>query len=124
MTTQLTWGAGKPPCWQCHHFVAMTGGGAAAMCAQGGTVHVRSQPGSGCAFFSADPDRSDATVPATLSFVQAWRRVPKTITRPPEVMALLIPDRRRRTPASDTGAGWRDGEQHKWSRDPERNRRG
>lgn len=107
-------------CWTCEHFVALTEGGS-AFCVHGGDLRAHAQA-SGCAFHKPLPGAS-AVPPQPVSFCEAWRRVPRSIPRPPEVMALLIADRRgqRAAPASD--AGWRNGEEHQWSRDPGRGRR-
>jgi hypothetical protein len=107
-------------CWTCEHFVALTEEGS-AFCIHRNEVRTSAQA-AGCAFHSRAPDRPDDR-PAPVSFCEAWRRVPKSIPRPPEVMALLIEDRRGRRGLQQSGAGWRNGEEHQWSRDPDRGRR-
>lgn len=108
------------PCWTCEHFVAVTEGGS-AFCTHGGDLRACAKA-AGCAFHRQAPDASTER-PQPVSFCEAWRRVPKSIPRPPEVIELLIADRpgQRATPAS--AAGWRNGEEHQWSRDPGRGRR-
>jgi hypothetical protein len=108
------------PCWTCEHFVAITEGGS-AFCADGGDLRVCAQAG-GCAFHRRAAD-APAEGPQPVSFCEAWRRVPKSIPRPPEVMELLIADRRGRCMTQANDAGWRNGEEHRWSRDPGRGRR-
>jgi hypothetical protein len=111
---------GTRPCWTCQHFVALAEGGS-AFCILGGDLRVCAQA-TGCAFHrrneAASPER-----PQPVSFCNAWRRVPKSIPRPPEVMERLIADRRGQRAAPSTGTGWRDGTEHQWSRDPGRGRR-
>ena len=108
------------PCWTCQHFVALAEGGS-AFCARGGDLRVCAEA-KGCAFHrrneSAAPER-----PQPVSFCDAWRRVPKSIPRPPEVMQMLIEDRRGHRSGGVPGAGWRDGSEHQWSRDAGRGRR-
>jgi hypothetical protein len=103
------------PCWQCEHFVALTEGGS-AFCIQGGNLRAQAEA-KGCAFHRPGPI-PEAPRPQPVSFCDAWRRVPRSITRPPEVMALLIADRREQRSEPTPGAGWRNGEEHQWSRDP------
>jgi hypothetical protein len=110
-----------PPCWQCAHFVALTEGGS-AFCIQGGNLRAQAEA-KGCAFHRPGPDPGGPR-PQPVSFCEAWRRVPRSIPRPPEVMALLIVDHRTQCPDEAVpGSGWRNGEQHQWSRDPGRGRR-
>ena len=108
------------PCWTCEHFVAITEGGS-AFCAQGDSLRACAQA-SGCAFHRPAPD-APAQRPQPVSFCEAWRRVPRSIPRPPEVMEMLIADRRGQRASTAPAAGWRNGEEHQWSRDPGRGRR-
>ena len=108
------------PCWTCEHFVAITEGGS-AFCVHGGDLRACAQA-RGCAFHRQALD-APTERPKPVSFCAAWRRVPKSIPRPPEVMELLIADRRGQRAAPASGAGWRDGSEHQWSRDPGRGRR-
>jgi hypothetical protein len=111
---------GSRPCWTCEHFVAITEGGS-AFCVHGGDLRACSQA-SGCAFHRKAANAPGAR-PEPISFCAAWRRVPKNIPRPPEVMQMLIEDRRGQRSGSVPSAGWRDGSEHQWSRDPGRGRR-
>ena len=77
----------KPPCWQCQHFVALGDGG--ATCAHGDQVHMAASPQRGCAFHRLDPARAGSREPARVSFLDAWRLVPRHIARPPEVLAVM-----------------------------------
>jgi hypothetical protein len=112
--------AGNHRCWTCEHFVAITEGGS-AFCIHRGEVRTSAQA-RGCVFHSRAADAADER-PAPVSFCEAWRRVPKSIPRPPEVVKLLTEDRRGRPERADAGAGWRNGEEHQWSRDPGRGHR-
>jgi hypothetical protein len=107
-------------CWTCEHFVALTEGGS-AFCIHRGELRAHAQA-SGCAFHRP-AQGAPAAPPQPVSFCDAWRRVPRSIPRPPEVMELLIADRRQQRSEPAPGAGWRNGEEHQWSRDPGRGRR-
>lgn len=120
MSHQFAW-KDRSPCWQCRHFVALTEGGS-AFCVQGGHVQARSQPEGGCAFHSALPE-APAHAPKPVTFLQAWRRAPAAIPRPPEVLAMMAAERTAGVAQSEPGSGWRSGEEHQWSRDPGRGRR-
>ncbi len=111
---------GHPPCWTCEHFVALVEGGS-AFCVHGGELRVCAQA-KGCAFHRTASD-PPAQQPEAVSFCEAWRRVPRCIPRPPEVRDMLAADRRGQHAAPAPTAGWRNAEEHQWSRDPGRGRR-
>jgi hypothetical protein len=87
MSHQFAW-QDKPPCWRCQHFVALVVGGSAA-CSQGGHMHARATPESGCASHLADPQRAGQARPQPVSFLDAWRLAPAAIDPPSEVLALM-----------------------------------
>ena len=83
------------PCWTCEHFVALTEGGS-AFCVHGAELRACAQA-AGCAFHRPAP-QAPAERPQPVSFCDAWRRVPRSIPRPPEVMVdgdtgFLVPPR-------------------------------
>ena len=46
-------------------------------------------PQRGCAFHHPDPELVASRAPEQVSFLDAWRLVPRHVVRPPEVLALM-----------------------------------